>query len=502
MLLFWQTFWLIKEKMMSEISQLQPSLLWQWFDQICAIPHPSYQEEQLAEFIVNWAKQKGFFVERDEVGNVLIRKPASSGMENRKPVVLQAHLDMVPQANEETKHDFSRDPILPYIEGEWVKAKGTTLGADNGIGMASALAVLASDDVAHPELEVLLTMTEEQGMDGALGLRANWLQSEIMINTDTEENGEIYIGCAGGENAQFQIPIHMEENRFSHCCQLSLKGLRGGHSGCDIHTGRANAIKTLIRFLAELRQNHLHFTFALHELRGGSVRNAIPREAFATLCFNANPAELENVVKTFTTTIKNELANVEPHLTFSLTPSELPHQVFTQATTDKVIHTLNLLPNGVLRQSDAVEGVVETSLSIGVLATDTSMVEGIILLRSLIESGREYTKTLLRSLATLSGANVDFSGAYPGWEPQPDSPILHLTEGIYAEILGYSPAIKVIHAGLECGLLKKIYPKLDVVSIGPTIVNAHSPDEKVHIPAVQTYWELLTKTLKEIPAKS
>ena len=230
---------------MSEITQLQPQLLWQWFDKICAIPHPSYQENELAEAIVAWAKARELFAERDEVGNVLIRKPATAGMENRKKIALQAHLDMVPQANEDTQHDFAKDPILPRIVGDWVHATGTTLGADNGIGMASALAVLESDELAHPDLEVLLTMTEERGMEGAIGLRPNWLQSEIMINTDTEDHGEIYVGCAGGENANINLPIEWQDNALPQAWQISLKGLRGGHSGCDIHTTRANAIKLL-----------------------------------------------------------------------------------------------------------------------------------------------------------------------------------------------------------------------------------------------------------------
>ncbi|UWZ93361.1 aminoacyl-histidine dipeptidase [[Pasteurella] aerogenes] len=486
---------------MAEMTQLQPKLLWQWFDQICAIPHPSYHEEKLAKFIVEWAKQKQFFVQRDEAGNVLIRKAATAGMENRKSVVLQAHLDMVPQANEDTQHDFTQDPIQPYIDGEWVRAKGTTLGSDNGIGMASALAVLASDDLAHPELEVLLTMTEEQGMEGALGLRSNWLQSQIMINTDTEENGEIYIGCAGGENAALTQPIEWETNGFTHSYQVSLKGLNGGHSGCDIHTGRASAIKLMARFLAELQQKQPHFAFTLSEIRGGSVRNAIPREAFATLCFDGDVEILQSAVKNFAVLLQSELALVEKNLALTLQPCEKPARVFSAKTTVSAVNLWNLLPNGVIRYSDVVEGVVETSLSIGVLKTEEERITGTILLRSLIESGREYVESLLRSLATLSGAQVSFSGAYPGWEPQRESEILALTEQFYAEVLGYVPVIKVIHAGLECGLLKKIYPELDVVSIGPTIVNAHSPDEKVHIPAVQTYWQLLTKLLANIPHK-
>ncbi|PJG82514.1 aminoacyl-histidine dipeptidase [Caviibacterium pharyngocola] len=484
---------------MSEIRQLQPQLLWQWFDQICAIPHPSYHEEKLAEFILQWAKNKGFFAERDETGNILIRKPASVGMENRKSVVLQAHLDMVPQANEDTRHDFSVDPILPYIDGEWVTAKGTTLGADNGIGMASALAVLDSQDIAHPELEVLLTMTEEQGMEGALGLRADWVQSKIMINTDTEENGEIYIGCAGGENADLALSINTTPNTFEHCRLLSLKGLRGGHSGCDIHTGRANAIKTLVRFLAQLKASDVEF--ALSDIRGGSVRNAIPREAFATLCFNGDPNALQSAVQNFDVLLQEELALSEPSLSLFLQPCDKPTEVFEQSSSDAVINLFNLVPNGVIRNSDVINGVVETSLSIGVLKTENNTVRGTILLRSLIESGRRYVESLLQSLADLAEAKVTFSGDYPGWVPQRDSEILQLTEKVYGNILGYAPEIKVIHAGLECGLLKKIYPNLDVVSIGPTIRNAHSPDEKVHIPAVQTYWRLLTDVLAEIPHK-
>ncbi|WP_101776249.1 aminoacyl-histidine dipeptidase [Pasteurella oralis] len=486
---------------MSEIQTLQPKLLWKWFGQICAIPHPSYQEEQIAQFIIHWAKGKGFYAQRDEAGNILIRKPATADMEDHVPVALQAHLDMVPQANEGTVHDFSRDPIQAYIDGEWVKARGTTLGADNGIGMASALAVLDSDDLAHPPLEVLLTMTEEAGMEGAIGLRPNWLQSEVMINTDTEENGEIYIGCAGGENANISLEIERKLNTFEQSYQLVLKGLSGGHSGGDIHTGRANAIKVLARFLAQLTQNEPQFQFALSEIRGGSVRNAIPREAFATLAFNEGLATLQSAVQNFEILLKHELAKVEPNLRFTLQPVENADTVFSQSTTHKAIHLFNVLPNGVIRNSDVLENVVESSLSIGVLRTDETHIKGTILIRSLIHSGNRYVGSLLKSLVSLVGADVEFSGYYPGWEPHSDAPIVNLTEKVYAEVLGYAPVVKVIHAGLECGLLKKIYPNIDMVSIGPTIRNAHSPDEKVHIPAVQTYWTLLTKLLAAMPKK-
>ncbi|MCW9710792.1 aminoacyl-histidine dipeptidase [Avibacterium sp. 21-586] len=483
---------------MSEIQQLQPTLLWKWFDQICSIPHPSYHEEELANFIVNWAKEKQFFVERDEVGNILIRKPASSGMENRPTVVLQAHLDMVPQANEDTKHDFPKDPIQPYIEGEWVTAKGTTLGADNGIGLASALAALEEENLAHPELEVLLTMTEEQGMEGAIGLRPNWLKSQIMINTDTEENGEIYIGCAGGVNADLSVPVQKTANPYVHSYELVLKGLRGGHSGVDIHTGRVNAVKVLVRFLAHLKQDHPQINFAINQIKGGSVRNAIPREAFVTLCFDGDLAPLQSAVEKFEILLKTELAIAEPNLSLFLQAVEKPTHIFDNDSQNNIINLFNVLPNGVIRYSDVVENVVESSLSLGVLKTSDNQVNATILIRSLIESGKYYVQEMLKSLTTLCNAKVEFSGDYPGWEPQPDSNILALTSQIYADILGHQPEIKVIHAGLECGLLKKIYPNLDVVSIGPTIINAHSPDEKVHIPAVQTYWQLLTRILAEV----
>lgn len=484
---------------MSEITSLKPQLLWKWFDQICAIPHPSHHEEALANFIVNRAKEKQFFVERDEAGNVLIRKPATAGMENRTPVILQAHLDMVPQANEGNPHDFTRDPIRPYIDGDWVKAQGTTLGADNGIGLASALAVLESDEVAHPPLEVLLTMTEETGMDGALNLRRNWLQGEILINTDTEEIGEIYIGCAGGINANLEIPVQLEANTFEQCVQLSLKGLRGGHSGCDIHTGRANAIKVLARVLAKLAQNQPHF--ALAEIRGGSIRNAIPREAAAVLAFNGDVNTLESAVKNLEILLKEELAIAEPNLTLFVEPASKAESVFDTASTARVINLLNALPNGVIRNSDVIKNVVESSLSIGVLQTSGDVVKGTILVRSLIESGKAYVTELLTSVATLAGAKAEFSAPYPGWKPVNDSAILNLTTKHYAEVLGKQPEIKVIHAGLECGLLKEHYPHIDMVSIGPTIRNAHSPDEKVNIEAVRVYWEVLVKILEDIPTK-
>lgn len=484
---------------MSEIQILQPSLLWKWFDQICAIPHPSYHEEEIAQFIINWAKSKQFFVERDEAGNLLIRKPATKGMENRQTIALQAHLDMVPQANEGTVHDFKKDPIQPYIDGEWVKAKGTTLGADNGIGLASCLAVLDADDIAHPEIEALLTMTEEAGMEGAIGLRPNWLNANIMINTDTEDNGEIYIGCAGGEDGNVELPIDYIDNPFDGAIRLQLKGLQGGHSGCDIHTTRANAIKLLARTLADLQQEN---EVQLADIQGGSVRNAIPREANATLVFAANnQSKVTAYLKQFEQNLKSELSLAEPNLYFVIETIVPPEKSFSASASNRTIHLLNALPNGVIRNSDVLKNVVETSLSIGILTTEEGKVRANMLIRSLIENGKADVRSRLNSLAKLAGASTHFSGSYPGWEPDPTSAITPITKQIYDQILGYEAKVKVIHAGLECGLIKKAYPSMDLVSIGPTIRNAHSPDEKVHIPAVEIYWTLLTQLLAQAPLK-
>jgi dipeptidase D len=297
----------------SELSQLSPQPLWDIFAKICSIPHPSYHEEALAEHIVSWAKEQGFWCERDAVGNILIRKPATAGLENRKPVALQAHLDMVPQKNNDTVHDFTTDPIQPYVDGEWVKARGTTLGADNGIGMASALAVLADKTVEHGPLEVLLTMTEESGMDGAFGLQANWLQAEILVNTDSEEEGEVYMGCAGGVDFITTLPVEREAVPADYeTLRLTLKGLKGGHSGCDIHVGLGNANKLLARFLAAHARD---LDLRLIEFTGGTLRNAIPREAFATLAVPAAKVDaLKSAAMAYLTTLQNELSEKDKNV--------------------------------------------------------------------------------------------------------------------------------------------------------------------------------------------
>ncbi|EKY4104409.1 cytosol nonspecific dipeptidase [Enterobacter hormaechei] len=485
---------------MSELSQLSPQPLWDIFAKICSIPHPSYHEEQLAEHIMGWAKEKGLHAERDQVGNILIRKPATAGMENRKPVVLQAHLDMVPQKNNDTVHDFTKDPIQPYIDGEWVKARGTTLGADNGIGMASALAVLADDSVEHGPLEVLLTMTEEAGMDGAFGLQANWLQADILINTDSEEEGEIYMGCAGGIDFISTLPLSREAIPAGfETFKLTLKGLKGGHSGGDIHLGLGNANKLLARFLAG---HAAELDLRLVDFNGGTLRNAIPREAFATVAVPASKAdELKNLSSVYLEILKNELSAKEKNLTVVLESVTTDKAALTAQSRDTFVQLLNATPNGVIRNSDVAKGVVETSLNVGVVTMGDDSAEIICLIRSLIDSGKEYVVSMLESLGTLAGAKTSAKGSYPGWQPDASSPVMALVLETYQRLFNSTPNIQVIHAGLECGLFKKPYPDMDMVSIGPTITGPHSPDEQVHIESVGHYWTLLTELLKAIPVK-
>ncbi|WP_341658736.1 aminoacyl-histidine dipeptidase [Vibrio sp.] len=484
----------------SEVSGLSPSLVWQFFDKICSIPHPSKHEEALAQYIVNWSREQNLEVRRDPVGNVFIKKPATPGMEHKKGVVLQAHIDMVPQKNEDTDHDFAKDPIQPYIDGEWVTAKGTTLGADNGMGMASCLAVLASNDIKHGPLEVLLTIDEEAGMTGAFGLEAGWLEGEILLNTDSEQEGEVYMGCAGGVDGEIAFDIQREAIPSGYTThQLTLKGLKGGHSGCDIHTGRGNANKLVARFLAGHAQE---LDLRLVEFRGGTLRNAIPREAFVTVAIPAdNESKLSDLFDAYTLQIQQELGKTETSIISLNQKVECTQEVIAIADQQRFIAALNACPNGVIRMSDDIEGVVETSLNVGVISTQENTIKILCLVRSLIDSGRSQVESMLRSVAELANASIEFSGAYPGWKPDPNSEIMSIFREMYQGIYGHKPNIMVIHAGLECGLFKKPYPNMDMVSFGPTIKFPHSPDEKVKIDTVALYWEQMVALLEAIPEK-
>lgn len=485
---------------MTAISQLHPQALWQWFEQICAIPHPSKHEQALSAHIQAWAKDKQLDIVEDKVGNLIIKKPATPGMENRKVVALQAHIDMVPQKNADKEHDFEKDPIIPYIDGDWVKAMGTTLGADNGIGMASALAVLGSDDITHGPLEVLLTIDEEAGMTGAFGLEASYLDAEILINTDSEQEGEIYMGCAGGVDAQISVPMVWQAPEQSNSTYtLTLSGLKGGHSGVNIHLGRGNANKLLARFLFSYADE---LAIELTNFTGGSLRNAIPREANVSFMLpGENVPQLEALMAEYQAIIRQELSIADPLMLLELIETPAAAQVMSEDTQNLLIDLLNACPNGVIRMSDEVVGVTETSLNVGVISTGTESVEILCLIRSLLDSGREEVEGVLTSLANLAGVEIELSGAYPGWKPDSNSPVMALVRETYDDIYNKEPVIMVIHAGLECGLFKKPYPEMDMVSIGPTIRYPHSPDEKVLIKTVDQYYKLLLAVLERIPEK-
>ncbi|MFC0820158.1 aminoacyl-histidine dipeptidase [Moraxella marmotae] len=486
------------------VKDFAPTQLWQWFARICATPHPSHHEEALANDIVQWATEQGLSARRDAVGNVIIQKNASKGYENRASIALQAHLDMVPQANADTVHDFEHDPIrlrLCADDDAWLMATGTTLGADNGIGMASCLAVLADDTLAHPKLEVLLTMTEETGMFGVFGLQAGELTSKIMINTDTEEIGEIYVGCAGGIDADVALPLVWRDNAFDSSIDLTIKGLRGGHSGLDIDKNRGNAIKLLGVVLAQLADKFAN-QFAISHIQGGTLRNAIPREAGVIIsCHADRQDELIAAINDALAQLTVQLQTTEPDFVGKVQSITSPARTLDDASTAQVIRLINALPSGVVQHSQVLADTVETSLSLGLLKIDESQLLGVLLVRSLIESQKQAVCQTLQQITSDMGASVAFSGDYVGWNPDTDSAIVSLTSQLYAKILGDEPQIKSIHAGLECGLIKQSHPDMDIVSIGPTIKNAHSPDEMVNIASVGVYWQLLTEILANAPVK-
>ena len=484
---------------MSNLAHLVPNNLWQLFEQICSIPHPSKHEQQISTWIQAWATDLGLSVKEDEVGNLLLSKAATEGMQDRQGVILQAHMDMVPQKNADTCHDFLTDPIRPYIDGDWVTAKGTTLGADNGVGLSSALAILASNDIPHGPLEVLVTIDEEAGMTGAFGLKPGWLQGKVLINTDSEQEGEVYMGCAGGIDGTASFTLEFDQVPANHqAFNLSISGLKGGHSGVDIDSGRANASLLLVRFLLDASTR---FDLRLTELNGGSLRNAIPREANASFVIaNEQVAPLKQALAQYLASIRHNLASVEPDIDMLLISPETFDRCWSQTCQQQILRALNACPNGVIRMSDDIEGIVETSLNLGVVRCKGRKFFAMTLIRSLHDDGRLEIQRRVQSVFELAQAEIVFSGAYPGWKPDTSSPVMQLVRDTYQDIFDRTPAIMVIHAGLECGLFKTAYPDWDMVSFGPTIKFPHSPDEKIEIASVEKYWQLLVQVLANIPA--
>lgn len=493
------------------LAQLQPSLLWSYFEKITQIPRPSHHEEAIEQFILDEAKRLGLEAQKDEGNNVLVRKKASAGYEGVAGVILQCHLDMVAQKNSDSSHNFLTDPIEAYIDGDWVRAKGTTLGADNGIGVAAALAILADDTLPHPPLEALFTATEETGMDGAKQLRRDWLKGKYLINLDSETIGEICVGCAGGIDATFTLPLSYEAIPYKNpqAFTISISGLLGGHSGIDIDKNRGNAIVLLARFWQDLQS---FFTdLRVFDLQGGSLRNAIPREAqLSFICDgdiacadeDGNPLSLSDALEACVATELEEgkiLRTLTPaeRQTFNITVEavQLPKQVWQEVAQQRVLDTLRVFPNGVERMSVDVAGLVDTSSNLAKIETTANDVEGSCLLRAANDDSKDDLALKMQALMDLAGGTIQFSGAYPGWRPQPDSKIVHQAIKAGEQVLGYTPKVTMIHAGLECGLLGEHYPNWEMLSLGPTIEAPHSPDERVNIKSVAQFWDWLLAIL-------
>lgn len=481
----------------NNLSQLQPTALWQNFYNITQVPHPSGKRKEIGNFMVAYGKSLGLETLQDATGNVLIRKPASAAKADHPGVILQAHLDMVPQKNNDTAFDFEKDPIRAYIDGEWVTADGTTLGADNGIGVAAAMAILADKTIEHPALEVFLTVDEETGMFGAFGLEANFLQGKILMNMDSEDEGELYVGCAGGVDAN--ITFHYQETEIPQgdvAVKVSLTGLKGGHSGMDIKLQRANANKLMFRFLKTAVSE---YEARLACIDGGSLRNAIPREATAIITVPADGMQdILDLVDDYETLFVTEYNGVEENISFKAEKTDLPKGLLPEEIQDDLINAVTACPNGAMRFIPEMPDIVETSNNLAVIKSDGKSIQIACLTRSSVESRKEELSSMIESIFTLAGAKVEFNGSYPGWKPNLQSPILNTMKRIYKEKWGNEPKIMTIHAGLECGILGRNYPDMDMISFGPTIRHPHSPDEKVNIATVQKFWDFLVATLRAL----
>lgn len=484
----------------NDIRNLEPKALWNNFYSLTQIPRPSGKKEQIGKFLVEFGKSLGLETIQDEIGNVLVRKPATPGMEDRKAVVLQAHMDMVPQKNSNVNHNFETDPIQASIDGEWVHANQTTLGADNGIGAAAAMAILQSKGIPHPAIEMFITVDEETGMFGAFGLQPNFLKGDILINMDSEDEGELYVGCAGGLDANITFRYQQEEVPADDVAfKISLTGLKGGHSGVDIHLQRANANKLMFRFLKAAVAEH---EARLCCVEGGNLRNAIPREAFAVISVpKGDEEDLLETVAEFEELFTTEFKGVEDKISLKAEKTDKIKGLMPEEVQDDLINAITACHHGVYRFIPELPEVVETSNNLSIVASDGEKVEVKCLIRSSVESRKAELASMIESVFSLAGAKVEFAGGYPGWKPNLDSPILKTMSAVYEKDFGKTPKIMIIHAGLECGILGTHYPEMDMISFGPTIRYPHSPDEKVNIETVQKFWDYLLATLANIPKK-
>jgi dipeptidase D len=483
------------------IAELQPREIWAYFEEILAIPRISKQEKQIVAYLESFASEKGLNCQVDQVGNVLITKPATPGMESRKGIILQSHLDMVGEKHAEVDHDFARDPILPLMEDGWVKAKGTTLGADDGIGIAAAMAILASDSIPHGALECLFTADEESGMTGALGLQPGFIKGSILLNLDSEDEGEIFMGCAGGIDTVATLRLKRKRTGINKAAlKVSIGGLSGGHSGDEIHKGLGNSIKILNRFLWNADRK---FKMNLAQFEGGKARNAIPREASAVIVVKERTLELIRVYfDSFSEIITRELSKVEPEFTMNIELVKPPEFVIRKKQQRKLFSTLYACPHGAIAMSQEIHGLVETSTNLAsVKHRGDDMLEIVTSQRSSVESAKVDISDRMGSLFSLLGAKVKHSYGYPGWMPNMDSEVLNISRDVYRELFGVDAEVKAIHAGLECGLFLQKYPYLDMISFGPTIKGAHTPDERIHIKTVDKFWKFLLVMLERAPVQ-
>ncbi len=486
--------------MNEEIRAQEPKILWNKFADLNEVPRPSKKEERVIEFMKNFGNTLKLETIVDKVGNVIIKKPATSGMEDRKAVVLQSHLDMVHQKNNRTQFDFDTQGIQMYVDGDWVRARGTTLGADNGLGVATIMAILESDTIAHPAIEALFTIDEETGMTGAKGLEPGLLKGGILLNLDTEEDDEIGIGCAGGVDVTATRRYKEEETTEGMSAfKITLNGLQGGHSGMDIIKGLGNANKLMNRLLYNASEN---FGVRIAEISGGGLRNAIPRESEATVLVDdfqikAFESELENEFES----IQAEFLNLEPKMNLEVEKVEVPAKVMAMDTQEILLKAVYAAHNGVFRMSPEIEGLVETSNNIAKVEVKNGTVNIKCLTRSSVETSKDDLTNSLRAVFELAGFEVSLSGDYPGWAPNRDSDILKVLDKLYTKLFNEKADVAACHAGLECGIIGSHYPEMDMISFGPTIRGAHSPDERASISSSQKYWEFVLEILKNIPKK-
>jgi dipeptidase D len=484
--------------MNSVFTGLSPEKVWYYFSEICKIPRPSKKEKLITDYIVSIARKLNLENEIDETGNILIRKPATPGYTHLPVVILQSHIDMVCEKNSDVYHDFETDPIIPRIEGEWVKATGTTLGADDGIGIAAKLAILDMQDIEHGPLEMLFTVDEETGLTGAKGLKPGFLKGKILLNLDSEDEGELFIGCAGGQDTKvFMNYSRVAVNYDFAGFQIKVSGLQGGHSGDDINRGRGNAIKIINRLLWS--SSHL-FEVRISEIDGGNLRNAIAREAYANVIVpNRFSNDFIQYIKKFNAIIKNEFLITEPQLLVSYQPTELPSFLIDLSTQERLLNSLYACPHGVIAMSADVPNFVETSTNLASVKMTEKVIEIGTSQRSSSENGKQDVMNMVESVFKLAGGKITHNDGYPGWTPNPKSPILEVTRNAYNKLFTHEPKVLAIHAGLECGLIGEQYPGIDMISYGPTIKGAHSPDERLEIKTVQKFWDLTLEVLKNIP---